>query len=94
MENIGYVIPVDVVHHFITDFDKNGKFTSFPMLGIEWQKMESPYMRKAMGMKARLLRPSVIFVQNCIHLIISDADLVRVRFQLCRFACSVEDEIK
>ena len=53
VENIGYVIPVDVVHHFITDFDKNGRFTSFPILGIEWQKMESPYMRKAMSMKVR-----------------------------------------
>lgn len=50
VENIGYVIPVDVVQHFITDFDRNGKFTSFPILGIEWQRMESPYMRKAMGM--------------------------------------------
>ena len=58
MENIGYVIPVDVVHHFITDFDKNGRFTSFPILGIEWQKMESPYMRKAMGMSVRLFQPS------------------------------------
>jgi len=47
-----YVIPVDVVLHFITDFDRNGRFTGFPILGIEWQKMESPYMRKAMGMKA------------------------------------------
>ena len=54
VENIGYVIPVDVVQHFITDFDLNGKFTSFPILGIEWQKMESPYLRKAMGMKVSL----------------------------------------
>lgn len=64
VENIGYVIPVDVVQHFITDFDKNGKFTSFPILGIEWQKMESPYMRKAMGMKVRLLYQSN-FLLSC-----------------------------
>lgn len=53
-ENIGYVIPVDVIQHFITDFDRNGKFTSFPILGIDWQKMESPFLRKAFGMKVKL----------------------------------------
>ena len=50
-ENIGYVIPVDVVNHFITDFERNNRFTSFPILGVDWQKMESPYLRAALGMK-------------------------------------------
>lgn len=50
-ENIGYVIPVDVVQHFITDFERNGCFTSFPILGIDWQKMESKFLREALGMK-------------------------------------------
>ena len=50
-ENIGYVIPVDVVQHFITDFDRNGRFTNFPILGIEWQKLESPYLRRSLRMK-------------------------------------------
>jgi hypothetical protein len=27
-------------------------FAGFPILGIEWQKMENPDLRKAMGMKA------------------------------------------
>ncbi|XP_050223890.1 protease Do-like 9 [Mercurialis annua] len=50
-ENIGYVIPTPVITHFIQDYEKNGAYTGFPFLGIEWQKMENPDLRKAMGMK-------------------------------------------
>ena len=50
-ENIGYVIPQPVIEHFISDFERNKKYTAFPLLGIEWQKTENPYLRKALGMK-------------------------------------------
>ncbi|GMI99161.1 degradation of periplasmic proteins 9, DegP protease 9 [Hibiscus trionum] len=50
-ENIGYVIPTPVIMHFIQDYKKNGAYTGFPVLGIEWQKMENPDLRLAMGMK-------------------------------------------
>ncbi|KAK9925238.1 hypothetical protein M0R45_033567 [Rubus argutus] len=52
VENIGYVIPIPVIMHFILDFEKNGAYTGFPILGIEWQKMENPDLRMSMGMKA------------------------------------------
>ncbi|CAM6052277.1 unnamed protein product [Sphagnum compactum] len=51
-ENIGYVIPTPVINHFITDYVRNGDYTGFPILGIEWQKMENPDLRKALGMTA------------------------------------------
>ncbi|KAG6745986.1 hypothetical protein POTOM_050496 [Populus tomentosa] len=51
-ENIGYVIPTPVIKHFIQDYEKNGAYTGFPFLGIEWQKMENPDLRMAMGMKS------------------------------------------
>jgi S1-C subfamily serine protease len=51
-ENIGYVIPTPVINHFITDYARNGDYTGFPILGIEWQKMENPDLRKALGMMA------------------------------------------
>ena len=38
-ENIGYVIPTPVIDHFITDYDRNGQYTGFPTLGLEWQKL-------------------------------------------------------
>lgn len=50
-ENIGYVIPTPVITHFIQDYEKSGEYTGFPILGIEWQKMENPDLRKSMGMK-------------------------------------------
>ncbi|XP_010554015.1 PREDICTED: protease Do-like 9 [Tarenaya hassleriana] len=51
-ENIGYVIPTPVIVHFIQDYERNGKYTGFPVLGVEWQKMENPDLRKSMGMEA------------------------------------------
>lgn len=51
VDNIGYVIPTPVIMHFIKDYEKNGRYTGFPILGVEWQKMENPDLRMAMGMK-------------------------------------------
>jgi S1-C subfamily serine protease len=51
-ENIGYVIPTPVIVHFIQDYEKHDKYTGFPVLGIEWQKMENPDLRKSMGMES------------------------------------------
>ncbi|XP_010528270.1 PREDICTED: protease Do-like 9 [Tarenaya hassleriana] len=51
-ENIGYVIPTPVIVHFIQDYERNGRYTGFPVLGVEWQKMENPDLRKSMGMEA------------------------------------------
>ena len=50
-ELVGYVIPPPVIQHFIEDYAKNGCFTAFPSLGIEWQKLENPQMRRALGLK-------------------------------------------
>lgn len=51
VENVGYVIPTPVVHHFLTDYLANGSFTGFPALGIQWQRMESEALRQAYNMK-------------------------------------------
>jgi len=37
------------VHHFIVDFDRHGRYTGFPALGLEWQKMESKVLREALA---------------------------------------------
>ncbi|KAF7838354.1 Protease Do-like 9 [Senna tora] len=52
VENIGYVIPTPVIMHFIQDYEKNGAYTGFPILGVEWQKMENPDLRMEMGMRS------------------------------------------
>ncbi|KAI3946457.1 hypothetical protein MKX01_017673 [Papaver californicum] len=53
VENMGYVIPTTVVMHFIEDYDKKEEYTGFPTLGVEWQKMENPDLRAAMGMTSQ-----------------------------------------
>lgn len=44
-ENIGYVIPTTVVSHFLNDYERNGKYTGFPSLGVLLQKLENPALR-------------------------------------------------
>jgi S1-C subfamily serine protease len=43
-ENIGYMVSVPVINHFLEDF-KDGKYDGIPSLGISWQKIENPDMR-------------------------------------------------
>nr|DAD37921.1 TPA_asm: hypothetical protein HUJ06_008562 [Nelumbo nucifera] len=47
-ENIGYVIPTTVVSHFLDDYDRNGKYTGFPCLGVLLQKLENPALRSCL----------------------------------------------
>ena len=40
-----------VIQHFINDYERHGRYTGFPSMGVEWQKMESPVLRQALGMQ-------------------------------------------
>jgi len=52
-ENIGYIIPVPVIKHFVEDIERNqGGYTGFCDLGAQIQLMESDNIRKSVGMKA------------------------------------------
>jgi S1-C subfamily serine protease len=46
-QNIGYIIPVPVIRHFLEDIDRHKRYTSFPRIGFTWQKMENESLRKA-----------------------------------------------
>ncbi|MBF0384550.1 MAG: trypsin-like peptidase domain-containing protein [Candidatus Omnitrophica bacterium] len=39
-QNIGYIIPVPVIEHFLSDI-KDGTYDGFPLLGIEFQESEN-----------------------------------------------------
>lgn len=56
-----YIIPTPVVKHFITDYERNGAYTGFPCLGVEWQKLENPDMREALKMKVRVFCDGRLF---------------------------------
>jgi S1-C subfamily serine protease len=48
-DNIGYIVPVPLVRHFLADI-QNGRQDGLPDLGVNWQKMENPDMRRRYGM--------------------------------------------
>ena len=47
-ENVGYIIPTEVVKHFLVDLEDN-KYDGFPTLGILHQEIESPALRDKYG---------------------------------------------
>ncbi|XP_018822154.1 protease Do-like 2, chloroplastic [Juglans regia] len=51
-ENIGYVIPTTVVSHFLEDYERNGKYTGFPSLGVLLQKLENPALRACLKVQS------------------------------------------
>ncbi|CAM9441847.1 unnamed protein product [Laminaria digitata] len=51
VENIGYVVPVNVLEHFLEDVSRHdGKYLGFPRLGIAHQHLESPALRGSLQM--------------------------------------------
>jgi S1-C subfamily serine protease len=50
-ENVGYIIPTEVVKHFLVDLEDN-KYDGFPTLGILHQEIESPALRDKYGVTA------------------------------------------
>ncbi|KAG8389423.1 hypothetical protein BUALT_Bualt02G0228000 [Buddleja alternifolia] len=59
VENIGYVIPTTVVSHFLEDYERNGKYTGFPSLGIVLQKLENPALRACLkGVLVQRVEPT------------------------------------
>ncbi len=49
VENIGYMVPVPVINHFLEDI-ADGQYDGFPGLGISHQFMENPDMRRSFGL--------------------------------------------
>lgn len=49
-DNIGYIVPVPVIEHFLEDI-KDNKLDGFPSLGIIYQPMENDDLRRAYKMK-------------------------------------------
>ncbi|KAK4842587.1 hypothetical protein QYF36_024200 [Acer negundo] len=52
VENIGYVIPTTVVSHFLDDYERHGKYTGFPCLGVLLQKLENPALRACLKVQS------------------------------------------
>lgn len=50
-ENIGYIIPVPVIKHFIAGIEERGKYVGFCSLGLSCQAMENAQLREHFGMQ-------------------------------------------
>lgn len=48
-ENMGYVVPIPMIRRFLADV-KNGRYEGIPTLGVTFQEMENPAMRRAYGL--------------------------------------------
>eukprot|EP01119_Soliformovum_irregulare_P005076 TRINITY_DN1645_c1_g1_i1.p1 TRINITY_DN1645_c1_g1~~TRINITY_DN1645_c1_g1_i1.p1 ORF type:complete len:553 (+),score=147.15 TRINITY_DN1645_c1_g1_i1:20-1678(+) len=51
-ENIGFIIPVPIIKHFLEDKIRNPRYMGFPALGVQCQPMENPFLRKFFKLKA------------------------------------------
>eukprot|EP00747_Dinoflagellata_sp_TGD_P002387 gnl/TRDRNA2_/TRDRNA2_104083_c0_seq1.p1 gnl/TRDRNA2_/TRDRNA2_104083_c0~~gnl/TRDRNA2_/TRDRNA2_104083_c0_seq1.p1 ORF type:complete len:400 (-),score=63.88 gnl/TRDRNA2_/TRDRNA2_104083_c0_seq1:94-1266(-) len=51
IQNIGYIIPAEVVEHFMEDYRRNGRYTGFGSCGFLTQPLENEHMRAALGMR-------------------------------------------
>lgn len=50
-QNLGYLVPVPVIQHFLTDM-KDGRYDGFPKLGVNnWSVTENPALRKYYGIE-------------------------------------------
>lgn len=53
-ENIGYIIPTEILAHFVEDYRRNGCFKGFGTAGFSYQPLESPVLREALGLSKGL----------------------------------------
>lgn len=48
-ENIGYVIPAEVIEHFVAGFHRHGCYAGFGHHGFAWQPLDNRALREAVG---------------------------------------------
>lgn len=49
-DNIGYLIPAEVIRHFLNDWAEDGRFDGFPMLDVVGATLENPSLRNYLGL--------------------------------------------
>lgn len=51
-DNIGYIVPPPVIRHFLRDME-DGRYDGIPQIGIGFQSMENPNLKKMYGLADR-----------------------------------------
>jgi len=60
-ENMGFIIPVPIIKHFLQDLEKNGKYTGFGGIGIQCQTLENKQLRKFLKLPTGTVRKKLTF---------------------------------
>lgn len=63
-DNIGYLIAVSVVDHFLQDYDRNGRYTGSCICGFRWQTLADATFRKYLKMDDNETGVLVLGVDN------------------------------
>lgn len=50
-QNIGYIVPTDVINHFLKDVEQHKKYTGFVSLGVTYQTLENSALREFYGLE-------------------------------------------
>ncbi len=76
-QNIGYLVPVNMVEHFIEDM-KDGRYDGFADLGIGTQKLENPTLRRYYDLEDSITGVLVdkILYNSSLKGIIKEADIL------------------
>jgi len=64
-ENIGYIIPVLVIQHFLREVQTQKKYRGFCFLGFEFQELENTDLRDFLKMKPEDTGILINFVDKC-----------------------------
>lgn len=56
VENIGHVVPITVLNHFLDAIERNGKYDGVCSLGIRLQGMENADIRRHYGMFVKSIK--------------------------------------
>ena len=67
-ENMGFIIPVPIIKHFLQDLEKNGKYTGFGGIGIQCQTLENKQLRKFLKLPTGTVRKKLTFPPPPQHL--------------------------
>lgn len=90
-ENIGWIIPTPVIAHFLAEYARGGERQSaptFPLLGVYFQRLESPALRAKHGMTSSQKGIMVRAVEptSCAHGILRAGDVL-LDFDGVEIAC-------
>ena len=64
-ENIGFIIPVPIIKHFLKDIELNNQYVGFCDLGLTCQALENPHFQRIMRLKPEQIHTGVVI--NAVH---------------------------